>query len=140
MTTLQSEMERKTHINATVPLNDKLDPVYDMIIKSLHDFNDDFDQRSKFPTEKAYNEAVFVIANHIYLIYERLHLNIVREINYTDIKHFAINNNKFVKHILRKNFPHFSIESLDKWTQVHIDLLECAMYRSNNRYNKHIFH
>lgn len=140
MTTLQSEMERKTHINAKEPLTDKLDEVYNKIIDSLHKFNESYDQRSQFATDKEYNEAITVIANHIYLIYERLYLNIVREINYNDIKYFATNNKKFVKHILRKNFPQFSIEALDKWTQVHIDLLECAMYRSNNRYNKHLFH
>lgn len=139
-TTFQSQMEKRTHIKATEPLKERLDKVYERVLKSLRDFNEAFDQRSQFNTDEEYNEAMYVIANHIYLIYERLHLNTVREINYSDIRHFAINNNKFIKYIFKKDFPEFSIDTLDKWTQIHIDMLECAMYRSNNKYNKHIFH
>ena len=105
--------------------------------RNIVGFEEDEDE---FDSDDEYEKATYLIANHIYLIYELLYLNVVREIDYTDIKHFAINNNEFVKFIFKQNFKEFSIEVLDSWTQIHIDVLECAMYRSGNRYNKHIYH
>jgi hypothetical protein len=134
--TIQTEMEVSSYINATEPLEDRLEDVYNNILQII----DGFQQSSRFGSPEEYIKAKHLIANNIYLLYERLYLNIVREIDYTDIKHFAINNNEFVKYIFRNHFPEFSLELLDRWTQVQIDILECAMYRSNNRLNKHIFH
>lgn len=134
--TIQTEMEVSSYINATEPLEDRLEDVYNNILQII----DGFQQGNRFTSLEEYDKAKHLIANYIYLIYERLYLNFVRKINYTDVKHFAINNNEFVKYILRNHFPEVSLELLDRWTQVKIDLLECAMYRSNNRLNKHIFH
>lgn len=135
-------MHSKTQIEAAAEL-----PHIDWEVsqKILSCLKEDFrHQRRHFPPGregyKEYKKALAVIANHIYLIYEYLYLKVAREIDYTDIKNFAIKNNDVVKYVLKRKFPEFSMEALDSWTQIHIDLLECAMFRSSNKYNKHIYH
>ena len=129
-------MEETHHIKATVPLDNTDKVVYEKISDILHSF----EQRPRFSSDEDYEEGLTFIANNLYLIYERLYLSVVRKIDYTDIRNFAISNKGFVKHIFKTNFPEFSIEALDAWTQLHVDILECAMYRSSNKSNKHIYH
>jgi hypothetical protein len=123
-------------VKATERLKDVSQPAYNKILDFLKTLNQD----KYYKTDQEYKTAIFVIGNQIYLIYELLHLNIVREIDYTDIKNFAVKNNDFVKYTFKKLFSEFSIEALDSWTQVNIDLLECAMYTNSNKSNKHIYH
>jgi hypothetical protein len=131
------KMQKKpTIIKATVPLENAEPAVYNEIMQILRDFN----QGPRFSGKTDYEEGLTFIANNLYLLYERLYLNIVREIDYTDIKNFAVNNDEFVKDIFKTHFPKFSIQALDTWTQVHLDILECAMYRNSNKHNKHVYH
>jgi hypothetical protein len=127
---------KNEYIDAKKPLNDVYQPAYDKIFDILKGMN----RRFEFDSDEEYINALYVIGNHLYLIYERLYLNIVREIEYIDIKHFAINNNGFIKGIFKFNFPEFSIDSLNEWTRTKVDILKCSMYSMNNEYNKNIFH
>jgi hypothetical protein len=114
--------------------------VYRKILGVLEDV-EPFEEGGDFSSEQEYQESLTIIADRIYLIYECVHLKIVREIDYVDIKHFAISNNDLVKYVLKEVFQEeFLIEALDAWTQVHIDMLECAMYRPSNKNNKHVYH
>lgn len=87
-----------------------------------------------------HKKARFIIANHIYLIHEYLNLGKVREIDYSRIQAFAKNNKKLTRYLYKKHFKNYSLDVLDSWLDPAVDILECAMYRPSNRYNKHNYH
>jgi hypothetical protein len=130
--------ETQLTIDASKPLQKVVNDDYQKIL----DLVGTFEKGEGWESEEEYERKKIIVTNHIYLIYEKLHLNIIREIDYTDIKSFAVDNNEFVKYILKTAFRDkgFSTEALDSWTQINIDILECGMYRNSTRFNKHIYH
>lgn len=85
-------------------------------------------------------KATFIVSNHLYLIQEYLNLGRIREIDYTRIHSFAMKNKDLVRYLFKRLFIGYSIDVVNSWLEPSVDILECAMYRPSNRYNKHNFH
>lgn len=130
-------MKKPESIDGLSPLSRVNQKVFNKI---KHRLEKDEEQRQYFSSDEEYQKAVIWISNNIYLMYELLYLKVIREIDYYDIKNFAVKNNDLVKYVLKQELPEFSIEGLDNWTHVRMDLLPCSMYSRNNSHNKHIYH
>ena len=87
-----------------------------------------------------HKKAKYIIANNLFLIHEYLNLGKVRDIDYSRIQAFATTNKKLTRFLFKKHFKNYSLDVLDSWLVPSVDILECAMYRPSNRYNKHNFH
>jgi hypothetical protein len=111
-------MNSNQYIKANEPLKEILEDIYSRIIQILDDLN----QKADFSSEKEYEEAKTIVANNIYLIYERIYLKIVRGIDYSNIQIFAKRNNEFIKYIFKKNFPEASIEAFNTWIQTSMNI------------------
>ncbi|HSZ87400.1 MAG TPA: hypothetical protein VK787_15310 [Puia sp.] len=128
-------LERTSEIiDAAVPLSNVEKKFYENLLRELDDYLLDTDKESA-----QYKAAKNIIANNIYLLYERIKLNKVREIDYTTVRNFGVRYKDFVRDILG-NTKGFPLESLDSFLQVNVDLLESAMYRKSDMFNKNIFH
>lgn len=91
-------------------------------------------------TAAEHKKAQYIIANHLYLIHEYLNLGKVRDIDYSRIQAFATTNKKLTRYLFKKHFKNYSLNVLDSWIEPSVDIIECAMYRPSNRYNKHNYH
>lgn len=91
-------------------------------------------------SDSDYKEAKLVVANYVYLVYERLELNVVRDIDYEQVKTWASENKKITTLLLRKEWPAFSLVAFDKWISHDIDILKYSMYSRSNYFNKNIYH
>lgn len=99
---------------------------------------DDLTKRDPI-ADQDYYRSRYVVANFVYLIYERLQKNIVREINYEEIRSWAKKNHRLAQYFLygMKEFPK---EVFEYWLNPPMALYTCSMYTRTNRFNKHIYH
>jgi len=90
--------------------------------------------------DNEYRRTRFVISNYIYLIYERLLRDKVREIDYDQVRSWANKNKKLATRLLTSSWDKFPMEAFEKWVSPQSDLLNCGMYRSSNRFTKNTYH
>ena len=132
--------DTNTYTPPTIDTSGKLDGIPEEHYKAVFQILDGLGKREQFSSTAKYVQTQYVLANYIYLIYERLNLNMVRDIDYNQLQTFAIKNKDFVRMVFNKQFGESSAEALENWLQPEMDILECAMYRTSNRYTKNIFH
>lgn len=87
-----------------------------------------------------YDQARYIIANYVQLVYERLELKFTRDINYTEVKDWASENDEVVRYLLSCQFPKFEIGAFDKWIQPDTEIIKMGMYSPSTRQNKNIYH
>ena len=106
---------------------------------SMFEFLDQVSRRDS-DSSPEYREIKFIISNYIYLVYERLQLNLIREIDYEQVRSWAHTNKKLAKYLLKRYSVTFPMEAFEKWITPDVDMLNCAMYRPSNRFTKHRYH
>lgn len=87
-----------------------------------------------------YRRTRYVISNYIYLIYERLHKNKVREIDYDEVRSWASKNKILASKLIKESWSGFPMEAFEKWVSPQSDLIACGMYRSSNQFTKNTYH
>jgi hypothetical protein len=87
-----------------------------------------------------YMQAKFIMANYTYLIYERLELKLVRDINYTQVRAWAAKNRILVRRLLTAQYPAFEIAAFDNWVQPDTQIQKIGMYSASTRLTKNNFH
>ncbi len=107
--------------------------------ESMADLLDDLSKQNA-AEDSAYKRARFVVSNYVYLIYERLQRNMVREIDYDRVKSWASINKKLAGYLLKQQWDDFPMEVFEKWIAPDIDLLSCGIYSRSNRFTKNIYH
>lgn len=102
---------------------------------------DKLGKKKEFSSAQKYEQAKFIISNHLFLIHEYVNLGKARNgFDYDRIQKFAIKNKDLVRYLFRKQYTGFTVEAFDAWVEPQVDMLECAMYLPSNRYNKHNHH
>jgi hypothetical protein len=99
----------------------------------------DFIGKKDAATDPEYARARYVIANYVYLIDERLRKNIVREIDYDQLRSWAHENREVALSLLSK-IEKFPQAAFIRWIMPQTGLLRGSMYSRSNQFNKNIYH
>ena len=127
---------RKKAINTSIKWKEVDEKDYKAVAAALREIKADkvIGSAAKFET------AVNIYTNNLFLIYERLYKHMARDVDYKELQNFAIESREMLRFLFSKVYDHSSLKVFEDWTKPSIDILECAMYRPANRYNKHIYH
>lgn len=118
-------------LDITAEISDVEDGFYTSMFKKIDDRITK--ENPSFNTEaETYRQKRNIIANYLYLIYERLQIYKVRDIDYEQIKSWA-KKHKDLATLLLSTIDGFPMEAFYRWIIPRVPLYKYSMYRRRNR-------